>query len=129
MMNWSGVRTLVTGAGGFIGSHLVERLLELGADVTAFVRYNSQNRPGFLDLLGSRKTDVRILFGDIRDAEAVRGSLHGADVVFHLAALVGIPYSCVHPVEVFEVNANGALNILMAAKEANLRRVVIMSTS
>lgn len=128
MRNWSGVRTLVTGAGGFIGSHLVEGLLELGADVSAFVRYSSQNRPGFLDLLGSKKKDLRIIFGDIRDAEAVRGAVDGAEVIFHLAALVGIPYSCVHPVEVFDVNASGALNVLIAAKDANVRRVVMMST-
>lgn len=119
----------MTGAGGFIGSHLVEALLETGATVSTFVRYNSQNNTGFLDLLAPRKKDIRIIFGDIRDAEAVRGAVHGMDMVFHLAALVGIPYSCVHPGEVFEVNANGALNVLIAAKSANLQRVVMMSTS
>ena len=128
-MNWKGTKTLVTGAGGFIGSQLVERLLELGANVFAFVRYNSQNNPGFLDLLGPKKQDVRLIFGDIRDPQAVRTALHGMDAVFHLAALIGVPYSFVHPVEVFEVNANGTLNILVAAREANVARVMITSTS
>jgi NAD dependent epimerase/dehydratase len=125
-MNWSRKKVVVTGAAGFIGSHLVERLLELGAEVTAFVRYNSRNDAGFL---GPVAGPVRILAGDIRDPEAVRGALEGASAVFHLAALVGIPYSYVHPVEVFEVNAGGTLNVLVAARDAGLERVVITSTS
>jgi len=128
-MTWTGKNVVVTGAGGFIGSHLVERLLALGANVTAFVRYNSRNDPGFLDLLAPRTKDIRIVPGDIRDPEAVRNALEGAGAVFHLAALVGIPYSYVHPVEVFEVNANGTLNILVAARDAGLDRVVTASTS
>ena len=128
-MTWTGKNVVVTGAGGFIGSHLVERLLALGANVTAFVRYNSRNDPGFLDLLTPRAKDIRIVPGDIRDPEAVRNALEGAGAVFHLAALVGIPYSYVHPVEVFEVNANGTLNILVAARDAGLDRVVTASTS
>jgi len=119
----------VTGAGGFIGSHLVERLLNLGANVTAFVRYNSRSHPGFLDLLGSHRKHIRIVQGDIRDPEAVRTALEGADTVFHLAALTGIPYSYVHPIEVFEVNAHGTLNILMGARDEGVGRVVIASTS
>lgn len=128
-MTWTGKNVVVTGAGGFIGSHLVERLLALGAKVTAFVRYNSRNDPGFLDLLAPRTKDIRIVPGDIRDPEAVRNALEGADAVFHLAALVGIPYSYVHPVEVFEVNANGTLNVLVAARDAGVERVVTASTS
>lgn len=128
-MTWSGKNVVVTGAGGFIGSHLVERLLALGANVTAFVRYNSRNDPGFLGLLESRTKDIRIVPGDIRDPEAVRNALEGAGAVFHLAALVGIPYSYVHPVEVFEVNANGTLNVLVAARDAGVERVVTASTS
>ncbi len=125
-MNWNGTNVVVTGAGGFIGSHLVERLLELGANVTAFARYNSRNDAGFLPPATER---LHIVLGDIRDPEAVREALSDAAVVFHLAALVGIPYSYVHPVEVFDVNARGTLNVLVAAREAGLERVVITSTS
>jgi NAD dependent epimerase/dehydratase len=128
-MTWTGKNVVVTGGGGFIGSHLVERLLALGANVTAFVRYNSRNDPGFLDLLSPHTKHIRIVPGDIRDPEALRTALEGADTVFHLAALIGIPYSYVHPIEVFEVNAQGTLNVLVAARDAQLRRVVIASTS
>lgn len=125
-MTISGKNVVVTGAAGFIGSHLVERLLALGANVTAFVRYNSRNDTGFL---GPHAKSIKIVPGDIRDPEAVRSALEGAHVVFHLAALTGIPYSYVHPVEVVEVNTNGTLNILVAARDAGLERVVITSTS
>lgn len=125
-MTWTGRNVVVTGAGGFIGSHLVERLLSLGANITAFVRYNSRNDPGFL---APHTKDVRIVSGDIRDPEAVRSVLEGAGAVFHLAALTGIPYSYVHPIEVFEVNAQGTLNVLVGARDAGLERVVITSTS
>lgn len=128
-MTWRETRVVVTGAGGFIGSHLAERLLALGAELTAFVRYNSRNHHGFLELLGPRKKDLRVVCGDIRDFEAVRAALQGTEVVFHLAALPGIPYSYLHPREVFEVNAAGTLNVLMAAREAACARVVITSTS
>jgi NAD dependent epimerase/dehydratase len=128
-MTWARRNVVVTGAGGFIGSHLVERLLALDANVTAFVRYNSRNDPGFLDLLAPHTEHIRIVPGDIRDPEAVRTALEGADTVFHLAALIGIPYSYVHPIEVFEVNARGTLNVLTGARDASLERVVIASTS
>jgi NAD dependent epimerase/dehydratase len=128
-MTWNSKNVVVTGAGGFIGSHLVERLLALGANVTAFVRYNSRNDPGFLDLLAPHTKHIRIVPGDIRDPEAVRTALEGAGTVFHLAALPGIPYSYVHPIEVFEVNARGTLNVLVGARDAALERVVITSTS
>ncbi len=128
-MAWRGTKVLVTGAGGFIGSHLVERLLALGAEVTAFVRYNSRNDPGLLVLLGDRKKDIRIIYGDIRDLATVRRATQSAEVIFHLAALVGIPYSYAHPNEVVEVNTMGTLNVLTAARECDLRRVVLTSTS
>ena len=102
-MTWNSRNVVVTGAGGFIGSHLVERLLASGANVTAFVRYNSRNHPGFLDLLAPHTKHIRIVPGDIRDPEAVRTAMEGADTVFHLAALIGIPYSYVHPIEVFQI--------------------------
>ena len=126
---WTGRKVIVTGGGGFIGSHLVERLHQLGAQVTAFLRYNSRNDAGFLELMGERKKEISIVFGDIRDAEAVRHVVEGSDVVFHLAALVGIPYSYVHPEEVVAVNTIGTLNVLTAAKASGVSRVVVTSTS
>ena len=129
-MTWHGRPVVVTGAGGFIGSHLVDRLLELGADVTAFVRYNSRNDPGFLG--GARNGNgsrLRPVYGDLTEADTVRNALRGADCVFHLAALVGIPYSYVHPNEVFAVNAGGTLNVLTAAKDLGINKIVVTSTS
>ena len=129
MSYWRNTRVVVTGAGGFIGSHLVERLLELDADVTAFVRYNSRNDLGVLDFVGDERHRLRIVSGEIRELETVRRLIKDADVVFHLAALVGIPYSYVHPSEVVEVNTIGTLNVLTAAKDAGTKKVVVTSTS
>jgi dTDP-glucose 4,6-dehydratase len=126
---WPGKKVLVTGAGGFIGSHLVDRLLELGASITAFVRYNSRNDAGFLELLGERKKEVCIVYGDIRDLVAMRHVSQGMDTIFHLAASIGIPYSYIHPDEVIAVNTIGTLNVLTAARECVARRVVVTSTS
>ena len=128
-MSWENKKVVVTGAGGFIGSHLVERLLELGAEVTAFVRYNSRNDAGVLDFIGDRKRELKVVSGEIRELETVRNLTRGADVVFHLAALVGIPYSYVHTSEVVEVNTIGTLNVLSAAKEHGPQKVVVTSTS
>jgi NAD dependent epimerase/dehydratase len=128
-MPWEKTKVVVTGAGGFIGSHLVERLLALGAEVTAFVRYNSRNDAGLLRMLGQKQKDIRIVRGEIRELETVRTITMGADVVFHLAALVGIPYSYLHPAEVVEVNAIGTLNVLTAAREWGIRKVVVTSSS
>jgi NAD dependent epimerase/dehydratase len=130
VIDWKNSKTVVTGAGGFIGSQLVDRLLQLGADVTAFVRYNSRSNAGLLDFIDEgRRKQLRIVAGDVRELETVRGLLQGHDVVFHLAALVGIPYSYVHPNEVVEVNTIGTLNVLSAAKESSLVKVVVTSTS
>lgn len=129
MSYWKGTKVVVTGAGGFIGSHLVERLLGLGASVTAFVRYNSLANHGLLRYVESGRDRLEIVAGDICELETVRGLLRGHDVAFHLAALVGIPYSYVHPNEVVEVNTIGTLNVLTAAKESGLKRVVATSTS
>lgn len=126
---WSGKNVLVTGGGGFIGSHLIDRLITAGARVTAFVRYNSRNDAGFLELLGERKKEIRIIYGDMRDLVAVRQAAQGAETIFHLAALVGIPYSYVHPDEVVSVNTVGTLNVLTAAKDGGAHRVVVTSTS
>ncbi len=128
-MKWQNTKVVVTGAGGFIGSHLVERLVELGAEVTAFVRYNSRNDAGLLEILGDKRKEIRTVSGEIRELETVRKVTKDAEVVFHLAALVGIPYSYVHPNEVVEVNTIGTLNVLTAVKDCGVRKVVVTSTS
>lgn len=129
-MNWKDKKVLVTGAGGFIASHLVERLVSEGADVRAFVRYNSRNDYGMLKLISSNAfSKVEIMQGDLRDNEAVRNAVKGVDTVFHLGALIAIPYSYVNPREVIDVNIMGTLNVLMAARDFGTRRVVHTSTS
>ena len=123
-------RVLVTGAGGFIASHLVERLIAEGARVRAFVRYNSRGDLGLLRMLPAEAfSQLEIVAGDLRDVEAVRESVKDIDTVFHLGALIAIPYSYVHPREVVETNVMGTLNVLMAAREFGTRRVVHTSTS
>lgn len=129
-MNWSGKQVLVTGAGGFIASHLVERLVSEGAQVRAFVRYNSRNDVGMLRLISPDVfSQLEIVRGDLRDMEAVRGAVRGVDTVFHLGALIAIPYSYLNPREVIDVNIMGTLNVLMAARDFNVRRAVHTSTS
>lgn len=125
-----GTRVLVTGAGGFIGSHLVEALVREGCDVRAFVRYNSAGRVGNLDLLAPDvRAAVDVYFGDLRDAEAVRKSLAGVEAAFHLGAVISVPYSYQHPEETTAVNVGGALNVLTAARDLGLARVVVASSS
>lgn len=127
-MNWTGKRVLVTGAGGFIGSHLAERLTELGARTRALVRYTSNGNWGWLD--GSpRKGDMEVMLGDIRDRDSVRQAMQGIDHVFHLAALIGIPYSYHAPDSYIETNVVGTLNVLQAARDGGAERVVHTSTS
>ncbi|MBL8080151.1 MAG: SDR family NAD(P)-dependent oxidoreductase [Anaerolineales bacterium] len=129
-MNWENKKVLVTGAGGFIASHLVERLISEGAHVRAFVRYNSRNDLGMLRLISSSAfSNLEIVSGDLRDVEAVRGAVRGVDTVFHLGALIAIPYSYVNPREVIDVNVMGTLNVLMAARDFAIRRLVHTSTS
>jgi NAD dependent epimerase/dehydratase len=129
-MNWTGKKVLVTGAGGFIASHLVERLVTEGAQVRVFTRYNSRNDVGMLRWIEpSIFSQLEIVHGDLRDSEAVRGAVHAMDTVFHLGALIAIPYSYVHPREVIDVNITGTLNVLMAARDFGVRRVVHTSTS
>jgi dTDP-glucose 4,6-dehydratase len=129
MFSWNDTSVVVTGAGGFIGSHLVEKLIDSGARVTAFVRYNSRNDLGVLRMIGEKKRDVPVIAGDIRNLETVRTVMKDAEVVFHLAALVGVSNSYLHTSEVIETNTMGTLNVLTAAREANARRVVLTSTS
>jgi NAD dependent epimerase/dehydratase len=129
-MDWTGTEVLVTGAGGFIGSHLTERLVREGAKVRAFVRYNSRGDEGLLKVL-PRETyqEVKVIRGDLRDGEAVRAAVKDTQVVFHLAALIAIPYSYLHPREVVETNVMGTLNVLMAGHDLDVARIVHTSTS
>jgi NAD dependent epimerase/dehydratase len=122
---------LVTGAGGFIGSHLTERLLEEGARVRAFVHYNSRGNEGFLATLpATARAQLEIAYGDLRELDSVREAMKQVDIVFHLGALVGIPYSYVHTQEVIDTNILGTANILLAAKEyGSASRIVLTSTS
>ncbi len=126
--NWSGRRVLVTGSGGFIGSHLAERLARSGARVRALVKYNSMGRWGWLDS-SALKDSMEIVLGDIRDLDRLRRLTEGAEVVFHLAALIGIPYSYEAPLSYVRTNVEGTLNVLQAAREAGVERVVHTSTS
>ncbi|MFC2108299.1 GDP-mannose 4,6-dehydratase [Candidatus Bipolaricaulota bacterium] len=123
-------KILVTGAGGFIGSHLVEALLGSGACVSAMVRYNGRDDWGMLaDLPAETLRSVQIVRGDIRDPFFVRRAVDGADCVFHLAALIGIPYSYIAPEDYVSVNVHGTLNILEACRNAGVARVIHTSTS
>jgi NAD dependent epimerase/dehydratase len=130
MFAWDKKKVLVTGAGGFIGSHLTERLAELGAEVRAFVRYTSRADDGFIKYFSDDfKKNVNIVYGDISELETVVKAIKGVDIVFNLAALVGIPYSYIHPQEVIEANTIGTLNILMAARDIGIEKLVQTSTS
>ena len=130
LANWIDKRVLVTGAGGFIGSHLVERLAEKGALVRAFVRYNSRSDPGLLRMISPEiASTIELIGGDLRDADAIRKAVEGCEMVFHLGALISIPYSYLHPIEVAESNFIGTLNILMACRDLGVRRLIHTSTS
>jgi dTDP-glucose 4,6-dehydratase len=121
-------KILITGAGGFIGSHLAERCVELGYKVKAFVRYNSKNDWGWLESSQFAK-DMEIISGDIRDYDSVSKAMKGCDSVFHLAALIGIPYSYISPLAYIKTNIEGTYNILEASKHHNLSNIIITSTS
>jgi len=121
-------KILITGAGGFIGSHLVELLIQKGYNIKCFVRYNSKNNWGWLET-SEFKEEMDILTGDIRDFDSVKDALKGCNSVFHLAALIGIPYSYISPKAYIETNIIGTYNILQASKELNLEQVIITSTS
>jgi NAD dependent epimerase/dehydratase len=127
-LNWATKRVLVTGAGGFIGSHLVERLAGEGARVRALVHYNALESRGWLSQLPAN-TAVEVIAGDVTDRDSVRHAMSGCDVVFHLAALIAIPYSYQAPASYVRTNINGTLNVLQAAQELRVERVVHTSTS
>ncbi len=123
-------KVLVTGADGFIGSHLVEGLLNEGYDVRAFVYYNSFNSWGWLDTLPKEKLDkIEIFSGDIRDPNGVREAMKGVDEVYHLAALIAIPFSYHSPDSYVDTNIKGTLNVLQAARDLNTKRILVTSTS
>lgn len=119
---------LVTGAGGFIGSHLTELLVENGYNVKAFVHYNSWNKWGWLDN-SLVKNKVEIITGDIRDYDSVFAAMQGCDTVFHLAALIGIPYSYVSPQAYIKTNIDGTYNVLQAARQLGIEKIMVTSTS
>ena len=123
-------RVLVTGADGFIGSHLVEALLQGGARVRAFTFYNALGSRGWLDSLPPAVTgELEVVAGDVRDASTVRAAVQGCDTVLHLAALIAIPYSYGAPDAYLETNVRGTLNVLQAARELGVRKLVHTSTS
>ena len=124
------MKALVTGADGFIGSHLVEYLLEKGYDVKAFTYYNSFNNWGWLDTLEKQKLEqIEIFSGDIRDPNGVREAIKGVDEVFHLAALIAIPFSYHSPDSYVDTNIKGTLNVLQACRDFNTSKVLVTSTS
>jgi NAD dependent epimerase/dehydratase len=126
-VNWNGKRVLVTGGEGFIGSHLTERLVREGAEVRVLALYNPFGRYGWLD--PEVHPEVELLPGDVRDSERVAEAVAGRDVVFHLAALIGIPYSYVAPESYVQVNVEGTVNVAKACHRHGVERMVHTSTS
>ena len=130
MSFWQGKRVLVTGAGGFIGSHLTERLVRTGANVRAMVHYNSRNDWGQIELLDETTRDsIEVICGDVRDAFFCRGAVSECQVVMHLAALIAIPYSYIAPADYVTTNILGTLNILQACRDLGPEKIVHTSTS
>ncbi len=128
--DYSGVRVLLTGAGGFIGSHLCEALCRAGAEVRALVRYNSRSDQGLLaQLPADVLAQVEVVSGDVRDAGQMASMAADREVIFHLAALIGIPYSYEAPESYVDTNVRGTLNVLEAGKAAGVGRIVLTSTS
>ncbi len=124
------MKVLVTGSEGFIGSHLTETLLDREYNVRAFVRYNSFGQWGWLDTLPKEKRDaLEVVMGDVRDPAFVRRAMEGVDIVFHLAALIAIPYSYHAPDAYVDTNIKGTLNVLNAARDLGTGRVMVTSTS
>jgi NAD dependent epimerase/dehydratase len=131
IVNWKGKRVLVTGAGGFIGSHLVERLVALGADTRALVHYRSDGSLGWLDNSSTKNStgSFEVIAGDIRDRNSVDTAMQDREIVFHLAALIGIPYSYHAPMSYIQTNIEGTANLLIAARDGAPEMVVHTSTS
>jgi dTDP-glucose 4,6-dehydratase len=123
-----GVKVLITGAGGFVGSHLTEKCVELGYEVRALVHYNSRNSWGWLES-SPVKSQIDVVTGDIRDYDSVHAAMKGCDTIFHLAALIGIPYSYVSPLAYVKTNIEGTYNVLQSAREIGAGNVLVTSTS
>lgn len=129
-MDWRHKKVLVTGGAGFIGSHLSEALVAAGASVTVFARYTANGLgAAFLDIPKPVRDEIEVIAGDLRDSSAILDAVAGKDVVFHLAAHIGIPYSYVHPLDVAQVNVMGTAHVLEAARRSGTGRVVLFSTS
>jgi dTDP-glucose 4,6-dehydratase len=126
--SWEGKRVLVTGAAGFIGSHLADRLVEQGAEVVAFVRYDARGDLGAL-AWGSNLNEIEVYRGDLRDVEALERAGSGCDAILHLGAHIGVPYSYLAPRDVVETNVLGTLNVLQTARRVGAARIVCASTS
>jgi len=129
-MRLNGKSVLVTGAGGFIGSHLSEKLLGLGCEVRSFVRYNSRNDWGLLELISKDKlNEIEVITGDLNDTDAVYNASKDVDVIFHLGSIISIPYSYLNPRETIETNIIGTLNVLNAARLYGVDKIIHTSTS
>ena len=129
-MDYTGKKVLLTGAGGFIGSHLAEELVTCGASVRAFLHYNSRGDEGNLKYVASEiRREIDIVYGDLTDPDAVRKAVSGTSRVFHLGALIAIPYSYVHPFSFVQANVVGSANVLNACLELGIDRLVTASTS
>jgi dTDP-glucose 4,6-dehydratase len=129
-LDYTGKSVLLTGASGFIGSHLVEELVTCGASVRAFLHYNSRGDEGNLRYIASEiRREIEVVYGDLTDPDAVKKALRGTSHVFHLGALIAIPYSYVHPFSFVQTNINGTANILNACLEIGPERLVTTSTS
>ena len=130
MIDWSQRKVLVTGAAGFIGSHLTEQLVLAGASVRAFIRYNSRGDLGLLAMLPSESSGkIEIVFGDLADPQAIANAVRGMDVVFHLGALIAIPYSYVNPIHVAQTNVMGTTYLLEAARQQKIEYMLNVSSS
>ena len=121
-------KVLITGAAGFIGSHLTERCVELGMNVRVLVRCNSKNNYGWLEE-SQYKNQIEVITGDVRDYDCVYSAIKGCDTVFHLAALIGIPYSYVSPLAYIRTNIEGTYNVMQASKELGIENILVTSTS
>ncbi|MFZ3114977.1 MAG: SDR family NAD(P)-dependent oxidoreductase [Syntrophales bacterium] len=129
-MNWKEKKVFITGAGGFIGSHLTEALLQRGAHITALIHYNSRDNYGWLEeLSGENHAALRVVLGDVRDSNTMHKLVADQNIIFHLAALIGIPYSYMAPAAYVETNIKGTLNMLQAGLEARVEKLVHTSTS
>jgi len=129
-LDYTGTRVLLTGASGFIGSHLAEELVTCGASVRAFLHYNSRGDEGNLKYVASEiRREIEVVYGDLTDSDAVRKAVHGTTHVFHLGALIAIPYSYIHPFSFVQTNVVGTANLLNACVEAGIERLITTSTS